>query len=151
METLPALGTCRCGATRIEVSVPPIMTAACHCSGCRKMASSAFSLTMMVPVAGFRVVEGAPVLGGIKGPQLDHYCCPDCLSWMFTRIAGIDAFLNVRPVMFDVPEWSEPFIETMCAERLDWATTPARHSYDGFPGEADFPALLAEYAEHAAH
>ncbi|SDH30956.1 GFA family protein [Alloyangia pacifica] len=146
MTELPQIGRCRCGALEIEVGAPPMMTAACHCRGCQKMSASAFSLTMMVPTEGFRVVTGAPVKGGIKGPQLDHYMCPECGSWMFTRITGNEAFVNVRPIMFDVPEWCLPFIETMTSEKLGWAKTPAPHRYAGFPPEADFPMLLEGFA-----
>lgn len=122
------------------------MTAACHCRGCQKMSSGAFSLTAMIPAGAFRVVGGEPVRGGIRGPQLDHRFCPDCMTWMFTRIAGMDHLVNVRPTMFDIAEWTVPFVETMTAEKLPWATTPARRSYKAFPPEEDFPALLSEFA-----
>ncbi|WP_116133556.1 GFA family protein [Tropicimonas sp. IMCC34043] len=148
--TAPQTGTCRCGATRIEVSEPPFMTAACHCTGCQKMSSSAFSLTAMVPAHSLRVVQGDPVKGGLRGPQLDHYFCPECLTWMFTRITGMEDFVNIRPTMFDVPSWCDPFIETMTAEKLPWATTPARHSFEHFPGMADFPALMEAFAAERA-
>ncbi|MGA0541012.1 GFA family protein [Neotabrizicola sp. VNH66] len=147
----PRTGTCRCGATELTVTAPPFMTAACHCDGCRKMAASAFSLTAMVPAAAFRVSRGQTVRGGAKGPQLEHNFCPDCLTWMFTRIVGMEDFLNIRPTMFDEPSWCDPFIETMTAERLSWATTPARHSFTGFPPAADYPALMAAFAAARAH
>ncbi|WP_226623819.1 GFA family protein [Alloyangia pacifica] len=146
MTELPQIGSCRCGTLQLEVSKPPMMTAACHCRGCQKMSASAFSLTMMVPPDGVRLIAGEAVKGGIKGPQLDHYMCPECGTWMFTRISGVDAFVNVRPILFDVPEWCLPFIETMTGEKLDWAQTPARHSYDGFPPETDFPMLRQDFA-----
>ncbi|EKF19191.1 hypothetical protein NA2_08676 [Nitratireductor pacificus pht-3B] len=110
------------------------------------MSSSAFSLTMMVPPSAFRVTKGEPVKGGIKGPQLDHYCCPSCMSWMFTRITGIDDFVNVRPTMFDDMPWSTPFIETMTVDKLPWVETPARHRYERFPPVEAFPQLLEEFA-----
>lgn len=141
----PQTGRCRCGRTSIAITAPPIMTAACHCRGCQRMSASAFSLTALVPVAAFAVTAGSPVRGGIKGPQLDHNFCPDCMSWMFTRIDGMD-FVNVRPTMFDDPRWSIPFIETVTAEKLPWATTPARHSYPGYPPPEDYGPLLAEFA-----
>ncbi|RYH10632.1 GFA family protein [Tropicimonas sp. IMCC6043] len=144
---LPIEGRCRCGKLRVELSAPPLMTSACHCTGCQRMSASAFSLTAMVPVDGFRVLEGEPVKGGIKGPQLDHYFCPDCLTWMFTRINGFDGFLNIRPTMFDAAVWAEPFIECMTEDKLPWARTGARHSYPGFPSEDDYPRLLREFAE----
>ncbi|MBO6765387.1 GFA family protein [Maricaulis sp.] len=139
-------GSCRCGQTRMEVTAPALITMACHCDGCRKMTSSAFSLSAMVPAEAFSVVGEEPVKGGLRGPQLDHYFCPHCMSWMFTRIVGMDALVNVRASLFDTRDWATPFIETMTSEKLDWATTPAVHSYPAFPPMGDFQSLMTEYA-----
>lgn len=143
----PITGTCRCDRTAIEISAPPIMTAACHCRGCQKMSSSAFSLTAMVSPEAFRVVRGEPVRGGAKTAQLEHYFCPDCMTWMFTRIVGVDMFLNVRPTMFDAPDLCRPFIETVTAEKQPWAETPAKYKFEHFPPMDQFGPLLQEYAE----
>ncbi|TAJ84610.1 GFA family protein [Reyranella sp.] len=143
---LPMTGSCRCGQVKFEISAPPLMTAACHCTGCQRMSSSAFSLTAMVPADAFAVVQGELVIGGLRGPQLHHHFCPSCMSWMFTRIEGIDAFLNVRPTLLDDPGWFSPFIETMTKEKLPWAETPARHRFEGFPAMEDLPRLIAEFA-----
>ena len=110
------------------------------------MSASAFSLTAMVSARNFRVIGGVPVKGGIKGPQLDHFFCPDCKTWMFTRIAGMDDIVNVRPTMFDDTEWCVPFIETMTAEKHAWASTPAKYSFEGFPPREEFPRLMHEFA-----
>lgn len=142
----PLGGTCRCGRTRIEIAAAPIMTSACHCRGCQRMSASACSLTAMVPTAAFHVTRGEPVRGGIKGPELDHRFCAHCMTWIFTRIAGMDAFVNVRPTMFDDPRWSRPFIETMTAEKLPWAETGARYSFVGFPPVEDYGRLMEEFA-----
>ena len=143
---LPMTGKCRCGEVKIEITTPPLMTAACHCTGCQRMSGSAYSLTAMIPVNGFSVTEGDTVVGGLKGPQLHHHFCPSCMTWMFTRIEGVDAFVNVRPTLLEDPSWFSPFIETMTAEKLDWATTPARHRFEGFPAMEEMPDLLAKYA-----
>lgn len=145
----PMTGSCRCGATVIEAAAAPVLTAACHCRGCQKMSASAFSLTAMFPAAAFRVVQGDPVPGGAKGDELTHYCCPDCLSWMFTRITGFDEFVNVRPVMFDDCSWFAPFIETWTAAQLPSVSVAAEHSYDEFPSMEEFAALLEAYAARA--
>jgi hypothetical protein len=110
------------------------------------MSASAYSLSVAIPTGGFRVTEGEPVPGGLQGGTIRHHFCPHCKSWMFTRIEGMDLFVNVRATMLDDTSWYTPFIETWTDERLPWATTPARHSYPGFPPEADFPRLLAEFA-----
>jgi hypothetical protein len=143
---LPMAGTCRCGQVKIEISAPPLMTAACHCTGCQRMSGSAFSLTAIIPAGGFRVTEGEPVIGGLRGPELDHYFCPACMSWMFTRVKAYDAFVNVRPTMLDDPSWFSPFIETMTKEKLAWAQTPALHKFEGFPPMEDFGKLIDEFS-----
>ena len=55
---LPWAGGCRCDRVRIEVTKPPMLAGACHCSGCRKMTASAFSLTLTIPSDGFAVTAG---------------------------------------------------------------------------------------------
>ena len=40
MSTISA--SCCCGAVRFELSEPPTMMAACHCSRCRKLGASVF-------------------------------------------------------------------------------------------------------------
>lgn len=143
---LPMTGRCRCGEVKFEITIEPMMTAACHCTGCQRMSGSAYSLTAMIPVDGFSVTEGDTVVGGLKGPQLHHHFCPSCMTWMFTRIEGVEAFVNVRPTLLEDPRWFSPFIETMTAEKLDWAITPARHRFEGFPTMEELPDLLAEFA-----
>lgn len=143
--TLPAEGGCRCGALRFRVTAQPIASAACHCRGCQKMSGSAFSTTLMVPLGGFEVTQGDPVVGGMKAPELQHMHCPDCLSWVFTRLPGME-FLNLRAVMLDDASGFVPFLETCTSEKLPWAETAARHTFEHFPPREAYGSLLAEYA-----
>ena len=110
------------------------------------MSSSAFTCTAMIPSQGFAVTQGQTVLGGLRGPELHHNFCPSCMTWMFTRLEQTDAFVNVRPSMFEDDAWFSPFIETMTAEKLDWVQTPARYRYEGFPPMQDLDRLIAEFA-----
>ena len=110
------------------------------------MSSSAFSLTAMVAPEAFTLVQGETVIGGLHGPQQHHHFCPNCMSWMFTRIEGVNAFMNVRPTLLDDPSWFTPFIETMTSEKLAWAQTPARHRFEKFPPMEELQALLDEFA-----
>jgi hypothetical protein len=146
---LPWQGGCRCGRLRVEVSAPPLMSAACHCTGCQKMSASAFSLTLTLPAAGFRVTAGEPVIGGLHGATR-HFFCPHCLAWVFTRPEGLDDIVNLRATMLDAAGWVVPFVEFWTSERLPWARTPAAHSYPTEPEFEAFPALIAEFAAHGA-
>jgi hypothetical protein len=150
MTTLPVEGACRCGQVRMRISAPPMITMACHCVGCRRMTAGPFSLSVMIPAAGFEVIEGVTAIGGLHAPDLRHHHCPHCMSWLFTKVPAADFFVNARATMFDVPAWSTPFIESCVSEKLDWVTTPAVHSFPGFPAMDDYPALMQAYAAQAA-
>jgi len=140
-------GGCRCGQVRFTVRAPPIITMACHCTGCQRMTGSAFSLSVAIPSEGFFVMNGVPVIGGLHG-STRHYFCPHCMSWLYTRLEGFDAFLNIRATMFDDASELVPFVETMTSEKLPWASTPAVHSFERFPPIERYQNLAEEYAAH---
>ncbi|MEO8410862.1 MAG: GFA family protein [Propionivibrio sp.] len=144
----PLLGQCRCGQVQLRITAPPLLTAACHCTGCQRMSGSAFSLTAMVPAEAFEITAGEPVIGGLHGAEVRHFHCPHCMSWMFTRPADpAFPFVNVRPTMLEDCSWYSPFIETYTGEKLPWASTPAVHSFEKFPAMDAFESLAKAYAE----
>ncbi|WP_313192653.1 GFA family protein [Shinella zoogloeoides] len=147
--TLPLNGACRCGRVKIRISAPPLLTMACHCTGCQRMSASAYSLSAAIPSEGFAVTAGEPVVAGASR-EAGHHFCPDCMTWMFTRPAGMDFFVNVRPTMLDDTGWFRPFIETYTSEKLAFAATGAVHSYEKFPPMEDYETLVSAYAARAA-
>jgi hypothetical protein len=72
------------------------------------------------------------------------------MSWLFTRPEGMDAFVNLRSTLLEGARDYRPFIEAYTSEALPWALTGAAHSYDTLPDEADFPALLAAFADRTS-
>jgi hypothetical protein len=144
-SNLPQEGGCRCGQVRFRINAPPLLTMACHCTGCQKMTASAFSLSAAIPSEGFSVTKGEPVLGGLHGATR-HYFCPHCMSWMFTRPEGMDWFVNVRATLLDDPSAFTPFVETWTSEKLPWASTPAVHSFEKLPTFEEYVGLTQEYA-----
>ncbi|MGD9812235.1 MAG: GFA family protein [Sphingobium sp.] len=142
---LPWDGGCRCGRVRFLVTEAPLVTGVCHCKGCQRMTASAFSTTLTLPVSAFEIVAGKPVLGGLHGDQARHHHCDWCKSWLFTRLPPEMGAINVRATMLDDASWFVPFMETQTAERLPWATTPAKRSFDRFPDASEFPTLMEEF------
>ena len=147
---LPWTARCRCDRVQMRVSAPPVVTMACHCIGCQRMTASAFSLSILLPVAGFEVTQGEPVIGGLHGATR-HYHCPHCKSWLFTRPEGMDAFVNLRATMLDDHGWFRPFVETCTSEGLPWARTGARHSFPSIPAMEVYGPIVTEFAEDGAH
>jgi len=146
---LPLSGSCRCGRVEIRIRKPPLATSACHCRGCQKMSSSAYSLTAIIPADGFEITKGEPVIGGLHGPDLHHYFCGHCMTWMFTRPEGMDWFVNVRPNLFDDVSWFRPFIETCVSTKLPFAETGAVRSFETFPEPHQYEELMQAYAQWA--
>lgn len=171
---LPWEGGCRCGAVRLRVTAAPLISAVCHCRGCQRMTGSALSLTLMLPQGGLEILAGETRRGGLGGAleqgcagaagraeaeaagdglspsAIDHRLCPCCGSWLFTEIAAMGGIVNLRATMLDEAGWVVPFLETMRAEALPWAATPAPHRHDRFPAPEAFPGLLAAYAAEGA-
>ncbi len=146
---LPMSGSCRCGQVAIRVTAPPLLTAACHCTGCQRVSASAFSLSVAIPADGFEIIDGDPVRGGLHGDEARHFHCPHCMSWMFTLARqGEGSFVNLRPTILDDVTWFEPFIESYTSEKLPWATSPAKHAYERFPPPDAYEALMAGYGKH---
>lgn len=139
-------GQCRCGQVRFEVRSAPLITMACHCTGCQRMTSSAFSLSTLYPSNTFKVTSGAPVIGGLHG-ETHHFFCPHCMSWLFTRPVGMDDFVNVRATMMDDAQLFSPFAETYTNEMLPWAKTTAIHSFEKFPSADEWPKLIEAFAQ----
>ncbi|AJD39632.1 GFA family protein [Rhizobium sp. SEMIA 4085] len=143
-KNLPWEGGCRCGRVRLKISAKPLLTMACHCTGCQKMSSSAYSLSAAIPAEGFEVTRGEPVIGGLHGVTR-HYFCPHCMSWMFTRPEGMDWFVNLRATMLDDTTWFTPFIETWTREKLSFAETGAVYSFETLPEMNAYEGLVKEY------
>ena len=142
---LPLEGACRCGRVKIRISAPPMITMACHCTGCQRMSGSASSLSAAIPTPAFAVIAGEPVVAGAS-PEAGHHFCPDCMTWMFTRPAGLDFLVNVRATMLEDTGWYTPFVETYTSEKLAFAATSAAHSYERFPPMEEYEPLMAAYA-----
>jgi len=141
-------GGCRCDGVRLQITGLPLLTMACHCTGCQRMTASAYSLSAAIPSEAFEIIEGDTVIGGLHG-STRHYFCDFCKSWLFTRAEGMDWFVNLRATMLDDPSWFVPFVETMTSEKLPWATTPAVHSFEGFPSLDHYADLARDYVAWA--
>jgi hypothetical protein len=146
---LPMEGGCRCERVRIRVTKAPVVTMACHCNGCQRMSSSAFSLTAIFLADGFEVMKGEPVIGGLHGADANHFFCAHCMTWMFTRPVQLPHIVNVRPTMFDDHAWFSPFVESFTKTKLPWAATGAVHSFEEFPPMEAYEPLMKEFMARA--
>jgi hypothetical protein len=117
------------------------------------MTSSAFSLTASVPNDGFKVLEGSPVIGGAKNPEVVHYMCPDCMSWLYTQPPGFP-FTNIRLPMLEkdkVDLLGAPWCEVWTSEKSPWVPSlGAKYSFEKTPTIPEFLAVVADYQAKVA-
>ncbi len=102
-------------------------------------------MTAICLAQSFEITEGATVLGGNRSPELQHYFCGHCMTWMYGKPVELPHVVNVRPTLLDDHAWFAPFIETYTRTRLPWAKTGAVHSFEEFPPPESFGDLLSEY------
>lgn len=148
---LPWHAACLCGQVRMRITAPPIVIMACHCTGCQKLSSGAYSLTMMLPQAGF-AVEGDTELGALHRAESQHHYCTRCKSWLYTTAPSLEGMglLNFRPTMLEEASWVIPYMESYISEKLPGVVTGARHSFEQFPDPSQYPELMAGFAREGA-
>jgi hypothetical protein len=92
-------GGCQCGAVRYACSAKPLRTYICHCTECRRQASSAFGISVVVPRSAFAVTRGEPRCWSRPtetGHTLDCWFCGDCGSRLWHQRRGATDTLNVK-------------------------------------------------------
>jgi len=138
-------GGCRCGKVRFEASGKPLLTIACHCTGCQRMTASAYSLSDGYSSDDFRLTSGTTAIGGLHGGTRHHHC-DYCKSWLYSEPEGVDGYVNIRSTAFDEPRREPPFVECYLSEGLPWARIGSAQGYDKFPAMEDWPNLIQEFA-----
>ena len=76
-------GSCQCREIRYQSEGEPLGLYVCHCRECQKLSAAAFSLSLLVPRAGFRLIRGSPkswTRPTDSGQTLICYFCPTCGS-----------------------------------------------------------------------
>ncbi|MEO1108048.1 MAG: GFA family protein [Pseudomonadota bacterium] len=141
----PYTGQCLCGAVRVNITAPPLLTVACHCADCQKLTASAFSLTTMFPRDSFECT-GALVTGGRHSAERRHFYCRSCLCFVYSEVGQADR-INLRTSVLDEADKFEPFLEVMREDKLEWTNTPSVHRYDRYPtSPEELQALMSAYS-----
>jgi hypothetical protein len=101
-------GGCACGAVRYECSTSPITMVNCHCRDCQRASGSAYSPTVLVPTANFRLVRGAPRYHETtvaNGHVARRAFCGECGSPLFASSSARLEMTGIRAASLDDPSW----------------------------------------------
>ena len=81
------------------LSARPLITMACHCTGCQRMTASAFSLSALYPSGGFEVTEGERIV--LKFVRRESSDCSG--EVVFPKLGIRKALPEGQPVLVQLP------------------------------------------------
>jgi hypothetical protein len=92
-------GGCQCGGIRYRFDCQPVVVYACHCTDCQKQSSSAFGISVWVPVQEFHLTHGELkywVTQADSGNSKRCAFCPDCGSRIYHLTQDQPEVLSVK-------------------------------------------------------
>jgi hypothetical protein len=119
---------------RYEITLEPVFVYACHCADCQGSTSSAFSIGVMVPADGFRVIgddNTRLIFGGTaasNGRVKQRRVCTHCGTWLYgdprnhARYPGL--IRVVRGGTFDDQTWITPMAHLWVKRAQPWIVIP---------------------------
>ncbi len=116
-------GGCLCGSVRYESADQPALIAACHCTHCQKQSGGAFSVNLVMPLAGVKLT--GPTLAtfndvGGSGLSVKRHFCSSCGSPIFTELDAMPGVAAVKAGTLDYPAWAQPQVNLWCQSALPW-------------------------------
>ncbi len=116
-------GGCLCGTVRYHTTQPALMTAACHCRDCQKQSGSAFSVNVLVPLAGLDV-GGASLAAfetqGSSGLTVKRHFCGQCGSPVYSELQAMPGVAAIKAGTLDDASWAKPSMQLWCASAQPW-------------------------------
>ena len=132
-------GGCLCGELRYEVTGEPLAVTVCHCPDCQGQSGSAFGMSMIVPEAQFRWLEGTPrtwSTHAASGATKDCFFCPACGTRILNALGSLPGNLNIKPGTLDDRSWLDPTMQVWTDTKQPWLSLlEGRPAFARNPGD----------------
>ena len=136
------LGSCFCGAVKIEVTGKPEAMGYCHCNSCRSWSAAPVNAFTLWKPESVKVTAGAEYLATFtKTPLSQRQYCSKCGGHLMTNhppLGLIDVFTATIPTLVFAPGVHVNYAESVLPIR------------DGLPKLKDFPAEFGGSGEAMA-
>lgn len=120
---LPIQGGCQCGALRYQLTEPPLMIYACHCTNCQRIAGSAFGLVANIKEGSLEFTSGeAATVTWRSDAGNERYgrFCGDCGCRIVHGQTPSIGVLSLRAGTLDDPSWVVPAGHTWTRSAQAW-------------------------------
>jgi hypothetical protein len=124
----PQSGGCQCGAVRYEITGPPKVVYACHCTECQRQSGSAFAMAAVIPQEHFRITNGTPAMFVRRTSStktMECWFCQACGTRLY-HLPGGAAYpnRNIKPGTLDDASWLVPTIHFWTRSAQPWVRIP---------------------------
>lgn len=123
------LGQCSCGKVRYRLNSTPIVTHACHCRQCQRLAGSAFVMNAVIEKDAVELIAGVPVSIQFEGTTHTAHFCAHCGTYVWSAYTGrFDGCWFIRVGTLDDPDAFAPEAHIFTSTKQPWMPIP-----DGAP------------------
>jgi len=124
----PQSGGCQCGSIRYEITGPPSVVYACHCTECQTQSGSAFAMAAVIPRESFRITKGKPSMFARQtspSKTMECWFCSTCGTRLY-HVPGGSSYLNrnIKPGTLDDSSWLMPTIHFWTRSAQKWVRIP---------------------------
>lgn len=112
-------GGCLCGAVRYAFEGKPGVAGWCHCRMCQRSSGAPAQTYVILPLAGFRYVAGAPAVyrSSARG---ERRFCPTCGSQIEFRDAAEPHAVSLNSGTLDDPSLAPPDRHIWTSSEVPW-------------------------------
>lgn len=122
----PIEGACQCGGVTYRLLEAPLKVMACHCKGCQKLSTSAFSITAVIKASALecdgemqewrRTADS----GNINAAMF----CPTCGNRIYHFNPDDSGTLKFKPASLSDTRMIQPTAHIWVSEKQDWYPLP---------------------------
>lgn len=123
------IGTCVCGHVRFDMTGPPLVVHACHCTWCQRETGGPHAVNAMIESDRVRVLAGQPtevVTPSNSGKGQIILRCPECQVALWSHYSGMGRQLAfVRTGTLATPDAFPPDIHIFTSTMQNWYMLPS--------------------------
>jgi len=131
---------CACGALRLAVSEPPLLTALCHCLACQRRTGAPFSANSFYAIDCVEICGTSTefIRTADSGRKVHMYFCPTCGSTVYWKADGAPSWIGVGVGAFADPTYAPPAMSVFEQSKHQWVQLDDTvEHFQGLPAHRD--------------
>ncbi|KAL2010926.1 hypothetical protein VTN00DRAFT_3644 [Thermoascus crustaceus] len=116
-------GRCHCGQTEWTVKLEDFSHVLCHCSTCKYLSGTDYTLNQIIPKEDFTLTNGnlkAYTYYGDSGKPVNCYYCPNCTSHAYHHQAVNPSKVVIRTALLEGAKDWKPAAEIYAKDTYRW-------------------------------